>query len=210
MSLPRVVRARLDSLLSQRPVLVAIAGSNGAGKSTFYEARLAQSGLLFVNADVIGKELEVDPYAAAELADQLRRALVRQRESFIFETVFSDPHGAKLSFLTEAAASGFTVVLIFIGISSTERSDERVAMRVSQGGHDVPKNKLRARFPRTLANLAAALGTVPYIFIYDNDDPLVPFRLVSVQEHGKNVWRSAQVPSWMPSSHGIKAKPPGV
>ena len=38
-------------------------------------------------------ELAVDPYEAARLANSLREALVAGCESFVFETVFSDPAG---------------------------------------------------------------------------------------------------------------------
>jgi len=47
------------------------------------------------------------------MANVLRRQLVEQRESFVFETVFSDPVGDKLAFLKEAEGSGYTVVLCF-------------------------------------------------------------------------------------------------
>ena len=79
--------------LDQRPIIVALAGPNGAGKTTFYQAHLQPAGLRFVNADLLARELVLDPYAAAKVADALRRELVRQRESFVFETVFSDPRG---------------------------------------------------------------------------------------------------------------------
>jgi hypothetical protein len=42
-------------------------------------------------------ELNLDPCAAAKVADALRRELVNQRERFVFETVFSDPVGDKVS-----------------------------------------------------------------------------------------------------------------
>src|SRR5690349_17938499 len=124
--------------IDRRPIIVAIAGPNGAGKTTFFHAHLASAGLRFVNADVLASELGTGPYQAARLADELRRALLKRGESFVFETVFSDPAGDKLAFLEEAARSGYTVVLCFIGLSGPDQSLERVAMRVSQGGHDVP------------------------------------------------------------------------
>jgi predicted ABC-type ATPase len=85
--------------VDRRPILVAIAGPNGAGKTAFFRAHLAAAGLRFVNADVLAAELAVEPYEAARLADALRRALVGRRESFVFETVFSDPVGDKVAFL---------------------------------------------------------------------------------------------------------------
>lgn len=183
--------------LDQRPVVVALAGPNGAGKTTFYHAHLARAGLRFVNADVIARELNLAPYAAARAADAIRRELLRQRESFVFETVFSDPVGDKLGFLKEAAQSGYTVVLCFIGMSGPEVSEERVAMRVSQGGHDVPSEKLIARFPRTMANLRSALRDVPHVWVFDNEDLRNPFRLVAVFEDGNPARIEEPTPNWL-------------
>jgi predicted ABC-type ATPase len=180
-----------------RPVIVALAGPNGAGKTTFYHAHLRPAGLRFVNADVLARELELDPYVAADMANALRRELVSQRESFVFETVFSDPVGDKIGFLKEAIAAGYTVVLCFIGISGPKVSDERVAMRISQGGHDVPPEKLISRFPQTLANLKAAIRELPHVLIFDNDDLRTPFRQVAVFVNGLPVGRKSRIPGWL-------------
>jgi len=184
------------ALFDRRPILVAVAGPNGAGKSTFYQAHLSPAGLRLVNADVLARELELDAYAAARAADALRVALVQRRESFVFETVFSDPAGAKLAFLKDAASSGYTVVLCFVGLASAALSEERVAMRVSQGGHDVPTDKLMSRFPRTLANLRAALRELPHVLVFDNSDLACPFRRVAEVEGGRCVQHAA-VPHWL-------------
>jgi predicted ABC-type ATPase len=183
--------------LDQRPLIVALAGSNGAGKTTFYHAHLQPAGLRLINADVLARELGVDAYGAAKIAGALRQRLVEQRESFVFETVFSDPVGDKLAFLTDAMATGYQVVLCFIGIASPETSDQRVAMRVSQGGHDVPLEKLVARFPRTLANLKAALKALPYVLVFDNDDLGNPFKRVAVFESGKAAFLAKLPPVWL-------------
>ena len=185
--------AELDS----RPVIVALAGPNGAGKTTFYHSHLRHAALRFINADVLARELGLDPYVAANLADSLRQDFVKRGESFVFETVFSDPAGDKLAFLKEAAKAGYTVVLCFIGIASPEVSEQRVAMRISQGGHDVPRDKLKSRFPRTMANLAAAIRELPHLLIFDNSDLSAPFRQVAVLEHGKMAFSNAPFPQWL-------------
>ena len=184
-------------LIDQRPIIVALAGPNGAGKTTFYQAHLQRAGLRFVNADVLARELNFEPYAAAKAADVLRGELVKQRESFVFETVFSDPVGDKLSFLKEAILAGYTVVPCFIGISGPKTSEERVAMRVSQGGHDVPTDKLVARYPRTLANLRSAIRDLPHVLIFDNEDLRTPFRRVAVFEGGQMTFRRSPLPRWL-------------
>jgi predicted ABC-type ATPase len=173
------------AFLDERPIIVAIAGSNGAGKTTFYHSHLADTGLRFINADDLANELEVDPFAAAELAAALRVALVERRESFIFETVFSDPVGQKVQFLHDAAALGYQVVLIFIRIPDADTSTQRVSMRVAQGGHDIPDTKLYSRFQRTLNNLQRAIEHLPYVLVYDNADLSHPFRLVEVWHDGE-------------------------
>ena len=185
------------SPLDSRPLLVVVAGSNGAGKTTFYHAHLKPAGLRFVNADVLAAELDMDPYAAAGVAARLRRELLVQRESFAFKTVFSEPVGDKLSFLKDAVEQGYTVILCFIGISGPDVSEERVAMRVSQGGHDVPSDKLITRYPRTLANLQAAIRELPHVWVFDNDDLRRPFRKVAVFELGIRVSMEKPVPNWL-------------
>jgi predicted ABC-type ATPase len=183
--------------LDARPVIVAIAGPNGAGKTTFFHSHLSQAGLRFINADDIAGELDLPAYEAAALAATLRDELVRQRESFIFETVFSDPVGDKLAFLRNAAAVGYAVVLCFIGISSPAMAEQRVAMRLSQGGHDVPSEKLAARFPRTMANLQAAIRSLPIVIVFDNSKLAAPFRRIAEFRNGDAVFLADPVPRWL-------------
>jgi predicted ABC-type ATPase len=183
--------------LDERPIVVAIAGPNGAGKTTFFHAHLASAGLRFVNADVLAAELELEPYTAARMANSLRQELVKNGESLVFETVFSDPVGDKVAFLEKAAQSGYSVVLCYIGLDNPQASVERVAMRVSQGGHDVPDEKLQTRFPRTLVNLQAAIRLLPNVFIFDNGDLRTPFRQVAVFNHGKLEQLLEPIPKWL-------------
>lgn len=175
------------ALLEPRPIVLALAGSNGAGKSTFYEAHLVEAGLRFVNADDLAAELDLGAYQAAELDASIRESLFEQRESFIFETVLSDPVGAKVAKLAEAARNGFHVVLIFIRIDSAEASRQRVSMRVMQGGHDVPDEKLEIRFARTLDNLARAIQVLPVVIVFDNSDLTHPYTLEAIYRNGKRV-----------------------
>lgn len=183
--------------LDRRPVIVALAGPDGAGKTTFYYSHLQEAGLRFVEPDRLAAELELDPYEAARLADTLREQLFRQGESFVFETVFSGPEDGKLGFLSRAAEAGCNVVLCFVGIAGPEISDQRVAMRVSQGGHDVPRSKLLSRFPRTLANLKAALRRLPHVWVFDNTNLTRPFRRVAVFQNGRQEKLSDSIPPWL-------------
>lgn len=183
--------------LSQRPVIVAIAGSNGAGKSTFYTTYWKQTNLPFINADVIANARGIDAYAAAEVAESLRRNYLSRHESFVFETVLSDPVGAKVDFLAEAVESGFHVVFCFIALRDAEASEQRVNMRVTQGGHDVPAEKILERHPRTLTNLKLAIRILPRVKIYDNSDLNYPFQLVAVYRDGRLASDLESLPDWL-------------
>lgn len=183
--------------LDRRPVIVALAGPNGVGKTTFFHAHLQPAGLRFVNADVLAQELHLDSYAAARLADAVRQELVKQRESFVFETVLSDPVGEKLAFLKSTVEAGYNTILCFIGAAGPEVCEQRVAMRVSQGGHDVPTEKLVQRFPRILANLKAAVRELPNVWVFDNNDLRNPYRLVAILESGRLVKLHRPVPKWL-------------
>lgn len=182
-------------------VLIVLAGPNGAGKSTFFELFLAETGVRFVNADHIARA--IDPvnsaavgYRAAADADLQRRSLLAEGASFCMETVFSDPVGDKLNFLRQAQAAGYTVFFVFIGIDSAELSIGRVMQRVEDGGHDVPDEKIRARFPRTLANLRRALEFVDYAWLFDNSSYDEPYCLVAAFERGRITQRTAVQPAW--------------
>jgi predicted ABC-type ATPase len=150
-----------------------------------------------VNADILARELGVDAYRAAEMAGALREKLLEQQESFVFETVFSDPVGDKIGFLQKAAEAGYNVILCFIGISDPAMSEERVTMRVTQGGHDVPAEKLATRFPRTLENLRKSIRTLPQVFVFDNSDLSDPYRQIAFFHNGEADFLSKSLPVWL-------------
>lgn len=184
-------------VLDQRPVVVALAGPNGAGKSTFYQSFLASAGLRYLCADDFASHLSIDAYEAAEVVRALRHELFAVGESFVFETVFSDPAAEKVDFLERVAAAGIATVLIYIGVESAEQSSERVSMRVAQGGHEVPEHKLRPRYERSLNNLERAIRTLPHVIAFDNSDLREPFRPVAQFEDGAATSVASPSPGWL-------------
>jgi len=172
------------------PALIVLAGSNGAGKTTFYELYLERLGLPFVNADRIAQILDPShpekvAYQAAAVADDVRRDLMTRGLSFCMETVFSDPVGDKVQFLKDAQIEGYTVIGVFITVSDPGLSIARVAQRVGRGGHDVPDDKLQSRFERTAQNIQAALQFVDVGLVIDNSSAETPYRLMELWEHGE-------------------------
>lgn len=193
-------------------MLVFVAGPNGSGKSTFVETYLVGLGLPYVNADRIARALreagteasadEIDRLAFTQ-AEEFRRSLLAARLSFCTETVFSDPAGSKMAFLREARTHGFVTFMFFIGLESPALSTARVLQRVRLGGHDVPEEKLRARFPRTLTNLRAAIPLVDEARLFDNSSSDAPYRLVAVYADGHLVSRYPPLPRWTRGLPGL-------
>jgi predicted ABC-type ATPase len=186
------------------PMLVVLVGPNGAGKSTFYRRHLHAIQLPFINADVLARTLieagapagEQTERLAADLAERRRQELIEKRASFITETVFSDPVGAKVGALRTAQAAGYTVVLIFLCVESAELSGLRVESRVLDGGHDVPREKIAPRYERMRTNVKAALTFVDFAIVVDNSALDTPLRPVASVAHGHVLHLNPPLPWW--------------
>jgi predicted ABC-type ATPase len=155
-----------------RPTLWLIAGANGVGKTTYARARIeAVSGTRsFVNLDLIALGLspfgpEDEQIRAARVAIEMARDLIAKRQSFTIETTLSGLTHLRLVAL--AKANGMAVKLLYFFVDTPELCIERVARRVSEGGHDVPELDLRRRYTRSLANFATYARQCDFWRVYD-------------------------------------------
>lgn len=193
-----------------QPVFYLLAGPNGAGKSTLYKAALA-TGLIppeaeFVNADLHeAAHLQhiVHPLKRSQMArqwaDQQRSACLAAGESFVSETVFSHP--SKIDLLVAARNAGFAVVLLVVCVDEPRHLLARVQQREHEGGHSVPPERILARYPRTLANLAQAMALADLALLYDTSGPrnrvVQPPRLVARCRAGRVLWKNPERwPAW--------------
>lgn len=158
-----------------RPVFILLAGPNGSGKSTFRERRLRLLGLECIDPD----EVALDIFGRQALTrDEARSATIEatrqvnvylsRGESICLETVFSDRNGHKKALVQEARSKGYYTVLIFIGVDSPEISVARVAQRVLDGGHDIPDDIIKRRFPSAFQNARDMLPIADLSLLYDN------------------------------------------
>jgi len=177
-----------------------LAGGNGVGKSTFYRLFLEPLGLIFVNADLIARQLDKNQpealsYEAAAMAATLRTSLLQQGCSFCFETVFSHP--SKIDFVAEAKALAYETILVYIHLESVALNQARVAQRVLEGGHNVPANKVASRIPRTMRNIHQALPLFDSVKFYDNSLYVKPYRCVAEIQHGQFKPLVEVMPDWV-------------
>jgi len=184
-----------------RPSLVLLAGPNGAGKSTLYETRVAPSFAgPFINADVIQREELKDAsmeasYKAAGIARDRRSEMLAAGKSFATETVFSHP--SKLEIVEDAQARGYIVIVMHVGVDSAELSVARVKGRKQEGGHDVPEDKVRARFHRGQPLIRKAVLLADRGMVYDNSKLNEPPSQVLVFANGRVIQAAPHLPEWV-------------
>ena len=166
--------------------IVIIAGPNGAGKTTFAREFLPNEANcpIFVNADLIAAGLspfapELAAFKAGRLMLEEIATHVKRGESFAFETTLSGLTYAQM--IPAWRASGYAVELAFLSLPDVEMAIERVAMRVRQGGHNVPEEVIRRRFAHGIENFGRYKRLVDSWQLYDNSG--IPAVLI---EEGQN------------------------
>lgn len=156
------------------PRCILIAGPNGSGKTTYAreflptEARVVH----FVNADLIADGLApLRPQMAAIAAGRLLLKeldrLAKRRVDFAFESTLSGV--GYVSRLKRWKIAGYRIEIIYLTLPSPRLALRRIAARVRQGGHDVPKNDVLRRFRRSWENFDALYRPLADAWtIYDN------------------------------------------
>lgn len=137
------------------PTCWILAGPNGAGKTTLgldYLTQLSED-VNFINADLIAAGIsplfpERKLLTASRLFLSELEKCVIDRNDFAFETTLSGR--TYLRFIDRLHADGWTVVLIYLALPNVALSINRVAERVSRGGHNIPERDIVRRFPRSL------------------------------------------------------------
>jgi predicted ABC-type ATPase len=160
-----------------RPRCIIIAGPNGAGKTTFARDFLpVDAGIVhFVNADLIASGLSpLKPAIAAVTAGRLFLAgidrLAAARVNFAFESTLSGRvYAGRLKRWREL---GYRVEIVYLKIRSPQLALRRIAARVKQGGHEVPRRDVLRRFDRSWTNFERLYRPLAESWsVYDNSGP---------------------------------------
>lgn len=150
-----------------------LAGVNGAGKSSIVGAALRGAGADYYNPDEFARELVARGRSQAEANAEAwatgRRLLERaidERLTFAFETTLGGNTIPRL--LADAARDGLELFVWYVGLESADLHVARVAQRVGRGGHDIPEERIRERYERSLMNLVALLPAITELRLFDN------------------------------------------
>lgn len=162
-----------------RPVLFVLAGVHGAGKSSIGGHLLEREGLSWFNPDAFARELvtatgcgqeEANSHAWQESMRRLDEAVSRGLNHAFETTLGGRTATAKILDGTKT----HDVLIWFCGLSSPELHIARVRARVAAGGHSIPEERIRARYPLAQLNLIRLMPHAASIEVYDNSTEAAP------------------------------------
>lgn len=190
--------------------ITVVGGVNGSGKSSLMGSLLLEKGVNYFNPDVFTRQLKkLDPSLSLEQAnaaawnfgkEQLETAIA-MKTAYAFETTLGGQTISRL--LKEAAQSGLEVAMWYCGLDQPERNLQRVAARVAKGGHDIPEEKIRARWRSSRENLIRLLPFLTELKVFDNsvdaseETGFAPSPTLLLQlKNGAILHRNAAPPEW--------------
>lgn len=193
------------------PEFWIVAGPNGAGKTTLVSKEPIASLLpnfVFWNPDELARQILLERGFAGFAGvppDQLHFAFITAADATIVnlkncisqgtpcgvETVLSTDKYKELVNLVLASSGIFG--LLYVGLRSPGIACQRVARRVREKGHDVPNDKIIARWSRSLVNLPWFAARASQFWIVDNsdEDPDATGKSIAEGNSGSIRWHDA-------------------
>lgn len=132
-------------------------------------------------------------YHASVFSDYLRRLALMAGRSFSFETVMSAMD--KVETLKEAQARGYRTYLYFVATEDAAINIQRVRTRVAAGGHDVPVDKVVARYHRSLMLLKHAIPYSHRAFLFDTSEEEAWY-FAEIVDGDRIELQSDEIPTW--------------
>lgn len=158
------------------PTYTIFAGVNGAGKTTLYSTLIQENhdfGVR-VNSDEIvisnGGDWrnKSDQAKAMKMAVKLIKDCMNKGISFNQETTLTGK--SMINNILKAKKLGYKIIMNYVGLSSPELAIQRVAYRVSMGGHGIPEEDIKRRYYVSLSKLKELMSLIDELYIYDNSN----------------------------------------
>lgn len=135
---------------STKKVLYILGGPNASGKSSLYNQFFANSGLPFVNQDIIAEQRNIPLRDAGYETLKMIEEMFQQEKSFIYESTLSGRN--VISMINTAHEKGYRVIIVYTFVKDPQTSIKLAQQRVQEGGHSVPFEQLTDRYYKSRNN----------------------------------------------------------
>jgi predicted ABC-type ATPase/predicted nucleic acid-binding Zn-ribbon protein len=181
-----------------KPTMTVFAGTNGAGKSELTNILKHQNPEVeIIDADAIARKMNPKNPAKANIEagrETIRRVkeCIEKKRDFSIETTLGGRN--VLRQMEMAKKAGFHINLYYVGLANVELHIDRVAQRVSKGGHDIPEADIRRRYESSMKNLPTAMRLAHHSFIFDNTEV---YKIKLEAENGLTRYQDPNLPNWV-------------
>ena len=152
----------------------------------------------FVNADEIAKGLS--PFQPESVSFHAGRIMVERIDEllnsgvdFAFETTLTTL--SYLNTIKAAKEKGYSINLLYFWLNDVNLAIERVKIRVSEGGHNIPEETIRRRYFRGIYNLSNRfIGLCDFWIVINNSSRPYTFvaegqGLKELKVHDDIIWQ---------------------
>lgn len=185
-------------MLKHKPTFYVFAGNNGSGKSTIRNLLI----------DKIGVDTNIDPDAIARRIDPINPESkrvsagkeviksvykhIKERTDFSIETTLSGQNAIRQ--MLKAKEQGYKITMFYVALDDVTQNINRVAMRVRNGGHDIPTEDILRRNKTSFDQLYRYAHIIDTLVLIDNslDDGKVILEI----NNGFITFETTRLPEW--------------
>ena len=132
-----------------------------------------------------------DVFKAGKIAVKKMKEYFEQGITFNQETTLC---GASIIQNIKLARSlGYKIELHYVGVASVDIAKERIAYRVSKGGHGIPDADVERRYVESFNRLKEIISLCDLVILYDNTEI---FNRFAIYEEGKLFDLAENRPDW--------------
>ena len=192
-----------------KPMFYVFAGNNGSGKSTIRNLLI----------DKIGVDINIDPDAIARRIDPLdpesKRVSagkeviksvykhIKEGTDFSIETTLAG--GNAIRQIQKAKEQGYKITMFYVALDDVTQNINRVAMRVKNGGHDIPTEDILRRSKTSFDQLYRYAHIVDTLVMIDNS--LDDGKIILEINNGFITFEAKSIPKWaLPVRAQFKSK----
>ena len=172
-----------ENQTEQKPVLIILAGSAGAGKTTFYESKLKTVFPTLLKASA-------SPLEQTE-TNRERARLLKAGQPFVYQDATIDSQ-----IIQEAHDSGFDVKVFYIATEDPNLNMGRVQVRMNNGGAFASLARIPDDYALSMKQLSDVKKVADDLMLFDNTAHGRGHRLVAHFQVGELMKLARSVPKW--------------